>query len=336
MTHDHRPHAHDHPSRPNAAGHAAHQHARGHSHASTSAPTRSLAVALALTTCFLLVEAVAGWLAGSLALLSDAGHMLTDAGALALALLAQRLAATGPSARNTYGLRRAEILAALLNGVVLGASSLWIVAEAVARWSTPRDVKGGWVLVVATLGLAVNLASAWALGRGERNANVRAALAHVLADAAGSVAAMAAGAVVHFTGWTRADAVASVLVSVLIAWSAWRLVRDSTGVLLEGTPAGVELASLDGLIRATPGVVDAHDLHVWAISDGFPVLTVHVVLAPDAHGVEVARAVGDRLRAAGIEHATVQPEARPQALRPADALLPRGRRAAGESAREPS
>lgn len=302
--------------------HAHEEEAHDHAHDLATTPSRKLAMALGLTASFLVVEAGVGWFSGSLALLSDAGHMLTDAGALALALMAQHLAARPRSARNTYGLRRAEILAALLNGLVLGLSSVWIVVEAVERWSKPSEIKGGWVFVVATIGLGMNLLSAWILSRGESNTNVKAALAHVLADAAGSVAAMVAGALVYWFGWTRADAAVSILISLLILWGAWRLLKDSVLVLLEATPAGIDTAAIERTIRAIDGVRDLHDLHVWMISDGFPVLTVHVVLDGTTHGVEVAQRVGERVRREHqIEHTTVQPEAPSEPLIPASALV---------------
>lgn len=327
MKHEHQHGEHEHQHQ---HGHASDQqeheptpgHTHDHTHDLSRTPSRSLALALALTASFLVVEAIVGWLSGSLALLSDAGHMLTDAGALALALMAQHLAARPRSAWNTYGLRRAEILAALLNGLVLGLSSVWIVVEAVERWSKPSEIKGGWVFVVATIGLGMNLLSAWILSRGESNTNVKAALAHVLADAAGSVAAMVAGALVYWFGWTRADAAVSILISLLILWGAWRLLKDSVLVLLEATPAGIDTAAIERTIRATDGVRDLHDFHVWMISDGFPVLTVHVVLDGTTHGVEVAQRVGERVRREHkIEHTTVQPEAPSEPLVPVSALL---------------
>lgn len=311
---DHDQHAHD---------HAEHDHAHGHAELGAT-PTRRLAGAFALTLTFLLVEVIGGWLTGSLALLSDAGHMLTDAGALLLALFAQRVAMRPRTQRNTYGLRRAEILAALANGVVLGASSLWIVVEAIARWSKPGTILGGWVLVVATVGLLVNLLSAWILSGGAKSANMRAALGHVLADALGSVAAMIAGALVWWLGWSRADAVVSVLISALILWGSWRLVRDSARVLLESSPVEVDVVGVEATVSATPGVASVHDLHVWTISDGFVAMTVHVVISPDSHGVDVAQRVSDRVRRThGISHVTVQPEAGGAPLVPASALAVR-------------
>lgn len=297
-------HGHDH-----AHGHAgAHDHAHDHAHA----PAAALRTAFWLTAGFMVVEAVGGVLSGSLALLSDAGHMLTDAGALALALGAQRLAARERTRLRTFGFRRAEMLAALLNGLVLGGTAVWVVVEAVRRLGAPPEVRGGWMLAVAGLGLAVNLAAAWVLGHahGHHNANVRAATAHVLADAAGSVAALVAGALVTGLGWRLADPIASMAISLLILIGAWKLVRGSAEVLMEGVPPEVDVDAVERTIRGVAGVADLHDLHVWSISEGFPVVTVHVVLASDAHGVDVARRVGQELeREHGLHHVTVQPEA---------------------------
>lgn len=288
----------------------------GHSHGADARkhPSSRLWAALLLTSGFLVIEALVGLFSGSLALLSDAGHMLTDAGALAVALVAQRIAERERTRLHTFGFRRAEILAALLNGVVLGVSAVWVVLEAVRRLSNPPQIAGGWMLVTAGLGLAINLIAAWILGSGkqESNANVRAAFAHVVADAAGSVAAIVAGVLVTAFGWVRADPIVSVFISMLILWGAWRLVRGSVGVLMETAPDGIDFSKLEATIRAVPGVADLHDLHAWSISEGFPVVTVHVVLADDAHGADVARRVSARIRTDhGIEHVTVQPEAPP-------------------------
>ena len=313
-------HSHDaEPGHDRADGH-------DHSHSMRSASARKLTHALLLTGGFLLVEVVGGMWTHSLALLSDAAHMLTDTAALALALFAQRLAERPRSKLHTYGLRRAETLAALANGVALGLSAFFIVREGVERWSTPLPIHGAPMFVVATLGLVVNLVSAKMLSHGhsEKNANVRAAMAHVLADALGSVAAMVAGALVLAFGWTRADAVVSVAISLLILWSAYRVVRDASRVLMEGTPEGFDLARAEAIIAAVPGVASVHDLHVWAISEGAIVLTVHVVLEDGAHGVEVVSGVRRVLRKElDIAHATVQPEAGPrtEALLPAERLL---------------
>lgn len=324
MTHGH-DHSHDHAhDREHATESARHRH--DHAAELRGTPSRRLGVALALTAGFMAVEVVGGLLTHSLALLSDAVHMLTDAGALTLALVAQRIARRERTSRRTYGYRRAETLAAFVNGVALAASSVWIVGEAIGRWVHPPSVRGGWMMAVAALGLGVNLASAWVLSRGRKghNANTRAALAHVLADAAGSVAAILAGAAVTFLGWERADPAISALIAVLIFWGAWKLVAETVDVLMEGAPADVDTARIEEVIRGTAGVAALHDLHAWTVAEGFPVVTVHVVLAADAHGAEVAREVSTRIeRELGIEHVTVQPESPSAPLVPGSALVRR-------------
>jgi cobalt-zinc-cadmium efflux system protein len=237
--------------------------------------------------------------------------MLADAGPLALALVAQRVASRPRTHRRTYGSRRAETLAAFTNAIFLGVVSVWVIVEAVERWQQPPEVKGGWMLAVAGGGLVVNLVAARLLtAGGVHNENTRAALAHVLSDAAGSVAAMIAAVLVLVWGWHRADPLVSVGLAVLIFWSAWRLVARTVDVLMEGTPAGLAAGDLERTIRETPGVSALHDLHAWTISEGFEAVTVHVVLDGSRHGTEVAREVSDRIRERhGIEHVTVQPEA---------------------------
>ena len=290
---------------------AGHPHRHGHG---AGAPIPHLALALLITFLSMGVEVGGGILSGSLALLSDAGHMLADAGALALALFAQVVASRPRTDRRTYGWRRAETLAAFLNGIALGMTAVFIVSEAVLRWRAPQPVRGGMMLTVAVFGLVANLAAAAVLARAEGNENTRAALAHVVSDAAGSVAAILAGVLVVAYGWTRADSAASVLVAALVLWSGWRLVRRTASVLLESSPPGLAMADLDRTIRETPGVSDLHDLHAWRISDGFDAVTVHVVLDGARHGTDVAREVAGRVRAEhGIAHVTVQPEAPPVA-----------------------
>lgn len=305
------------------------EHAHAHTHDLRDTPTRRLAIALVLTAGFMIAEVVTGWLSGSLALLSDAGHMLTDAGALALAVIAQGIAQRERSDQRTFGYRRAEILAALANGVVLGATSIGIVVEAIRRLRAPPEVHGLPVLVVAAIGLVVNVVSARILsGAGRTNANVRAAAAHVTADAAGSVAAILAGLFVWAFAWPIADPILSVVISALILWSAWKLVREAVDVLMEGAPRGIDFDRIERTIAETPGVAEVHDLHVWSISEGFPVVTVHVVLDGRHHGTEVAGAVAARIRRAhGIEHVTVQPEApTPPLVSAGDLLKPAAER----------
>lgn len=295
--------AHDH-KREGGRGHA-------HSHAHSPGASGALARALALTLGFAFVEALVGVASGSLALLSDAAHMLVDSGALGLAVFAQRLAARPRTASHTFGYRRAEVLAAAISGGALFTASIGIIIEAVSRLRTVHEVRGDWMLATAVMGLLVNVASGVVLVReAHASINVRAALTHVMADAAGSLAAIVASIAVLKFSFPQADAIASLLISVLILWGALRLVRESAAVLMEQAPDGVSATAIEATIRATPGVRDLHDLHVWTISDGFPVVTVHVVLDGQAHGTGVARAVSQRVAEAhGIEHVTVQPEA---------------------------
>jgi cobalt-zinc-cadmium efflux system protein len=288
-----------------------------HLHAAET-PEGRILVALVLTVACMVVEVVGGWFTGSLALLSDAGHMLADAGALGLALVAQRVASQPRTDLRTYGFRRAETLAAFLNGITLGVTAVWIIVEAVERWESPPAINGRVMLLIATIGLVVNVVAAWVLSRGHpaHNANTHAALAHVLSDAAGSAAAILAGVVILAFGWQRADPLVSVLLAALILWSAWRLVARTAAVLMESTPAGLKMLDLERTIRGTPGVAELHDLHAWTISDGFDLVTVHVVLDGTRHGTEVAHDVSTRVREAHhIGHVTVQPEAPPVAAK---------------------
>jgi cobalt-zinc-cadmium efflux system protein len=314
------PHGHDHHGHDH--GHEHHGHAHTHLADLRDLSRRRLLVALALSCAFLIIEVGAGIWSGSLALLSDAGHMLTDAGALGLALWAQSLSTRPRSDRKTFGYRRAEILAAAANGIVLGITAVGVIIEATGRLSAPPHVDARIMLVVALIGLVVNLVGAWNLSRGgTRNLNLRAATVHMVADAAGSAAAIAAAILILLFGWNRADPITSILISALILTGSWRLLRDATHVLMEGAPAGVDVATLERVARQTSGVCEVHDLHVWSIVDDAPVITAHVVLDPGAHGVEVARDVGRRIEeAVGECHVTVQPEAAPRDER----LLPAG------------
>ncbi len=287
-------------------------HDHDHDHVA-DAPARVLAVALVATLGFMLVEAAVGYWSRSLALLADAGHMLADAGALALALGAQRWAMRPRTAQSTFGFRRAEVLAAFLNGIALALTAIWVVKEAVGRWMAPLEIRAGGMLVVAALGLCVNIGVAWLLMRQQKDSlNVRAAFAHVLLDALGSVAALIAGALVAGFGMLRADPLLSVVIALLVAWSGWRILRETTTILLESAPQHLDVPGIERTILDCPGVAGVHDLHVWRISERFDALTVHVTLERGAHGVEVCRAVGEQLRQKhGLSHVTIQPEAPP-------------------------
>ncbi len=259
----------------------------------------------------MLLEVAVGFYTGSLALLADAGHMLADTGALALALVAQRIAARGPQGQATFGYRRAEVLAAFVNGIALAMISGWIAWEAVHRLSAPRELRvDGW-LETAVAGLGVNLAVAFVLSRSSsRSVNVRAALAHVMVDALGSVSAIIAAAAARFWGVYAVDNWLSILIAALVARSGWMILRETTAVLLESAPGEHDTRALAETIATTPGVSSFHDLHAWRISDGFDAVTVHVVLAAGHHGVEVCANVGRRIEQVhGIRHVTVQPEA---------------------------
>jgi cobalt-zinc-cadmium efflux system protein len=292
-------------------GHEKHAHA-GHGHGELSrSPMRRLVSAFVITALFMFVEAGMGWWSKSLALLADAGHMLADAAALGLAIVAQRIAGQSRTRARTYGFRRAEVLAAFANGVALAVTAIWIFFEAAHRWQAPPAIEAMAMTVTAVIGLLVNIGSALMLGAGSQghNVNTRGALAHVLTDALGSVGAIIAGGLVLGFGWTRADPLISAIIGVLVLWGGWRLVRDTSRVLMEGSPVEIDIDHLEETIRKVPGVRDLHDLHVWSISDGFNVLTVHVVLARGFHGTDVVAAVSRTLQEKhGLDHCTIQPE----------------------------
>ena len=265
-------HAHDH-------SHAGHSH----SHApSAGADRRWLTVALVLIAGFMAVEVVAGLLAGSLALLSDAAHMLTDAAAIGLALFAARLATRPAGGAYTFGFGRAEIVSAQINGAALFALAGVIVIEGVQRLGSPPGVDGPVVAAVGVAGALVNVAAFWALSRAERQSlNIAGARAHVLADLYGSVAAIAAGAVIAAGGPASVDALAALTVAALMLRSGWSLLRASTRVLLEAAPAGLDPDEIGRTLARMPGIVEIHDLHVWEVTSGFVAVAAHVVVAPD-------------------------------------------------------
>jgi cobalt-zinc-cadmium efflux system protein len=280
------------------------QHHVGHDHGNTP-----LLKALIFTLGFALVEAVAGVWSGSLALLSDAGHMLTDSMALALAALAAWLARKPPSRRHTYGLVRLEILAALVNSLVMLGLITYIAIEAVDRLAHPQPVVGEAVMVVAAIGLGVNLVVAWMLHRGGDSLNIRAAFLHVLGDLLGSVAALVAGLVIWTTGYTPIDPILSLLVAGLILVSAWRLLWESLHVLLESVPAHINIDTVAHDMAHIPGVLRVHDLHIWTLSSGQIALSAHLELNSFEDWDRILRACRHRLdERHGIRHVTLQPE----------------------------
>ncbi len=293
------PHSHAH-------AHAAHDHAP---HVHSSASLRALAIAFAITAGFAVVEAVGGVLSHSLALLSDAGHMITDAAALAAAMFAQKLAQRPPSPRASYGYARAEVLAAFISALVMLLIVAAIVFEAVQRLAHPAPVAGGLLLAIATAGLGVNVASAWTLARAQTSLNLRAALLHVIGDLLGSVAAIVAGIVIATTGWMPIDPILSIVISLLILRSTWRLLRQTSAVLMEGVPLHLDYAEIGRELSRLPGVSSVHDLHVWHMSSEDVALSAHVALGeardwPRTLGM-AQRMLRERF---GITHVTLQPD----------------------------
>lgn len=254
--------------------------------------SRRLGWALAVTAVFMALEVVGGWLAGSLALLADAGHMLTDSAALLLAWVAARLAEQPSGPLRTYGYHRAQVLAAFVNALALFVVVAWIAYQAVQRLAEPRPIAGGTMLAIACAGLAANLAVYYVLRDGDAdNLNVAAARLHVLGDLLGSIGAAVAAVVILRTGWTLIDPIVSILMSALIVRGAWRLLRESTHILMENAPESVDLDRLRGaLVGGVPGVRDVHDLHCWSLTSGQTMLTLHVALRDGAEEAAVLSA----------------------------------------------
>jgi cobalt-zinc-cadmium efflux system protein len=273
-----------------------------------AAGLRALKLTLGLTAAFTIAEVVGGLIAGSLALLADAGHMLSDDLSLGLALFAAWIARRPAGPSRTFGYRRAEILAALANGVTLVAISIWIFIEAGQRFGAPPEVEGGLMLGIAVAGLAVNLLAALILrAHSRRSLNVSAAFRHVLADLLGSAGVILAATIILTTGWQYADPVASVVIAALILASSWSILRDATQILLEGSPTGTDVEEVGRAMTTMPGVRQVHDLHVWTITSGFPALAAHVLVdrEADCHAArrELERMLGSRF---GLEHTTLQ------------------------------
>jgi cobalt-zinc-cadmium efflux system protein len=293
-----------------------HSHGKRHGH---DGARGSLKTALLITAIFLIAEFLGALYTNSLALLADAGHMLTDVAALSLSLFAMRFATRRATPRMTYGFYRVEILAALLNGVFLVLVALYIFYEAYNRFMNPPSVKADWMLVVAVVGLLANIASAWILfGKHHGSLNVRGAFFHVLTDAIGSVGAILASVAIIVSGYQIADPLISVVVAVLILWSSWVLIRDAVDILLEGTPAHINIMSLREQLGHVDGVGSVHDLHVWTLTSGVLAMSCHVV-AEDGHfnRTELLSRVNDVARERfHIDHTTIQIEERniPQAL----------------------
>lgn len=265
--------------------------------------------AVGLTLSFALIEGISGWWAQSLALVGDAGHMVSDATALAMAALAARIARRPPSARHSYGLGRAEVVAALANSLFMVAVVTMIAVAAIDRLNRPVPVQGGVVIAIALAGLGVNILVAWILSRGERTLNTRAALLHVLGDALASVAALIAGVVIYFTGWMPIDPLLSLFISALILFSGLRLLREALHVIMEGVPPYLELREVGRAMAGIEGVTSVHDLHIWTLSSGNAVLSAHIVIPSMEHWDDVLFALRGMLRERyAIDHVTLQPE----------------------------
>ncbi|MBK6018937.1 cation diffusion facilitator family transporter [Streptomyces sp. MBT53] len=298
--HDHEHGGHDHDS---GGGHSGHSHG-----VSADADRRWLTIALVLISVFMLAEVVVGVAANSLALISDAAHMLTDVASIVLALVAMRLAARPAKGHFTYGLKRVEILSAQANGLTLLLLSVWLAYEAVRRLVSPPEVTGGLVLVTALVGVAVNLVATWCISRANRTSlNVEGTYQHILTDLFGFIATAVAGAVVLTTGFARADAIASLFVVVLMLKAGYGLVRDSGRIFLEAAPAGIDPDAVGDRLAAQDTVVEVHDLHVWTITSGQSALSAHVLVEPggDCHAVRrgLQKMLLEDYR---ISHATLQ------------------------------
>lgn len=292
-------HDHDH----GAGGHAGHSHG-----VSADADTSKLAIALGLIVAFMCVEVVVGILASSLALLSDAGHMLTDAAALALSIVAVRLAQRPAKGAMTFGLKRVEILSAQFNGATLLVLALLIIYEAITRLISPPKAEGAAVLIVALIGIAVNLAATWTLSKANRQSmNVEGAFQHILTDLFAFIATAIAGAVILITGFHRADAIASLLIAAIMLHAAYGLLRDSGRVFLEAAPKGLDPDAIGRAMIAQPGVTEVHDLHVWEVASGFPALAAHVLVGPENNCHAARRALETMLNDRfDLEHTTLQ------------------------------
>lgn len=305
-------HSHSHDPHHNHNHDHLHAHGRGdshHSHSARAVSSRVLWGAVLLTGGFAVVEAVGGWWSGSLALLADAGHMVTDAGALLLALVANVIARRPASDRHSYGLARFEIIAAFVNALAMLGVVIWLLIEAIQRIAQPVSVQGGTVLGVASIGLIVNVGVAWLLSRDHHNINTRAALLHVLGDLLGSVAAIAAGGVIYFGGPLITDPLLSMVVGGLILRSTLVVLRQTTKVLLDGVPDHVDYGRVGRALVAIDGIVSVHDLHVWSMVPGRCALSAHVLVADIELWPVILHRARHQLRTDfGIDHITLQPE----------------------------
>jgi cobalt-zinc-cadmium efflux system protein len=300
--------AHDHPESTSRFG--AHSHGdSGYSHRARPGASRALLIALCLTIAFTVVEFVGGLLSGSLALLADSGHMLTDAASLGLSLVANVIAQRPASSRHSYGLARTEVIAAFVNSIVLLGVVVWLFIEAIARVANPVPVNGKAVFLIASLGVVVNLVVAWVLSRDRQNLNIRAALLHVLGDLLGSIAALIAGLIIMYTGYMVVDPLLSMLVGGLILHATIGVLRESALVLLDSVPSGVDYQRVGRALAKIPGVVSVHDLHVWSMVPGHGAMSAHLLVDRIENWPTILMHARKMLnRDFSIEHVTLQPE----------------------------
>ena len=304
VPHDHAGHGHSH-----GHGHDDHGgHGHDHHHVVTEGNERRIRAVFLLTLGYAIIQAIGGWFSGSLALIADSGHMLSDAAALALALVAYRIARRPADPTRTYGFHRVRVLAALANGATLLLLVAWIIWEAIQRFGSPTPVLAGPMLAVAGVGLLVNVLAAWVLWSGNReDGNLRGAYLHVLGDLLGSVGAIAAAIGITLTGWMVLDPILSVLVALLVVRSAWRLVSDSIHVLLQATPRGVDAQAVERDLATLPGVAEAGHFHAWTLTDESSIATVHVSPAEGVDPLSLPPQVSKWLHERhGIDHVTVQ------------------------------
>lgn len=289
-----------------------HGHSHGHHDHTHGANKKALLISFIIITAYMVIEAVGGFLTNSLALLSDAGHMLSDAISLGVALLAFTLGERAANYSKTYGYKRFEILAAVFNGVTLVLISGFIFFEAFKRFQSPPEVASTGMLIIAVIGLLVNIFVAWLLmskGDTEGNLNMRAAFLHVLGDLLGSVGAVTAALLIMFLGWTWADPLASVLVAILILISGWRVTKEAVHVLMEGTPKDIDVEEVVEIIKRTPHVLSLHDLHVWSITSGQNALSCHVVVDEEisiSESQAILRKIEQDMKQKNIGHVTIQ------------------------------
>lgn len=286
---------------------ANHQHSTGRD---SRAKIKVISIALVLTFFYMIAEAVGGWFTNSLALMADAGHMLTDVAAMGLTLAAIWFGSRPATAKKTFGYYRFEILAAFVNGIALALLSIWVIWEAVNRWQAPGEIHGVQMSAIAFGGLIVNIIAAKLLHSGHtHDMNLHGAFLHVIGDLLGSVAAIIAGVLILGFGWLWADAASSILISLIIIYGAWRLIVDSVNVLLEGTPGHIDLRAVESEILATTGVSGVHDLHIWTISSGIVAMSAHISHHESVRHSDLLVTVKDRLHDSfGIDHLTIQME----------------------------